>query len=175
MENGVSATRFKIYLPTDSLELERRHLNRVEDSTTFHKHWQREQEKIQQGQLTKEDQREHFVCNSASSIRASWNHLREIQSHVEYLTGTSVSTQNLWTRRFPFSISGELQSYQLNIWTTSAWKKWRSKSESLSILALARTGEIPSRQSAKSRPNSRDTNCGKAKTRRKTRILLCQP
>ena len=73
MENGVSATRFKIYLPTDSLELERRHLNRVADSKTFYKHWQREQEKIQQGQLTKEDQREHFVCNSSSSIRAPWS------------------------------------------------------------------------------------------------------
>ena len=74
-------------------------------------------------------------------------------------SGSSTALEGLYAELhglgLPFSISGELQSYQLTL-DSSAWTVRRSKSGiSVSLFwPCARPGEIPSRQSAKSRPNN---------------------
>ena len=74
-------------------------------------------------------------------------------------SGSSTALEGLYAELhglgLPFSISGELQSYQLTL-DSSAWTVRRSKSGiSVSLFwPCTRPGEIPSRQSAKSRPNN---------------------
>ena len=100
-------------------------------------------------------------------------YLREIQSHVEYLTGTRVSTQNFMDSDSPSPFQG---SYRVtsSLWTRLLGLFGALNQESLS--ASSGLALVPARYLHGSLLNPDQTTLsGKAKTRRKTRILLCQP
>ena len=88
------------------------------------------------------------------------------------VSGSSTALEGLYAELhrlgLPFSISGELQSYQLTL-DSSAWTVRRSKSGiSVSLFwPCARSGEMPSRQSAKSRPNNTKRKCKNKKKNKK--------